>query len=183
MKINEKYERDPSYVAYVEMLVQEKSKLPKISGTINQCVSTSALLKRDPSKDEEHFYRHIDPIAAFADKYYVRDIPIDQIIIYENMRRKSKNTLGNAEGISVSKERREKAIAAYRFTKPTKLNQVEIERVTRSEPIKELKQLNIIDKKSLWDKIKGFFVKKADQERRMSYMELQEYFKEKKDEN
>lgn len=143
--ITPKDKSDPSAEAYLKHMV---STLKDIKREIKpaskiQAESLQATLNRDPSLDEKHFFRSIDLSKAITlhPELVARSISIEEFNIFKQMRQSSKNTIGQFEGSSPSEERKQKAALAFQFTPPIELTEVEIEKLTRLQPIKELKEL------------------------------------------
>lgn len=131
---------------------------------MTQCASTEAILSRPKEEDKFHSKRIIDPIKAWADPYYVRHITPDEFVLVETTRRKQKNTKGQSELSSVSKEKREIAINSYLYSPPAE--NVDREKIVglveyKSEPpvvkptlFQRFKKLFKTENQSLADKIK-----------------------------
>jgi len=157
MKIKEiKQSLDTTYVRYmVEILGKNPVEHVKKEG---QCASTQAILDRDPRLDEQHFYRSLpeiekiyphgvpDPERASVDVEYrkkalgFRDVDPLQVAAIEDIRRKGRNSQGDAvsQGASsVSKETKERAVNAFLFSPPAKLTHSEIKKLTEVKKIED----------------------------------------------
>lgn len=181
MKINLDYKKTEESIRYLKRMVTELSKFPRKHGTTTQCESTQKIQSRVPSLDELHSKRSIDLAAAHADKYYVRPMTVDEILLIEGMRYGIKNTLGQSEESATTIERREKAIHAFTYSKPAPLNEVEIEKLTQLVPIEELTEM---PRTPTWfEKILDKFNPKSDVVEPLSYYERQLQLKELEKEN
>lgn len=173
MKINENYTRSVETQNYIDAVVEEQKQIKRVKTTpsLIQCMSTTRTLERDPSKDELWAKRTVNPIAAYADPdaekcFAATGRSMDQILHFEAIRRRPKNTIGQSENKGYSEERKQLAISAFTCSPPAKLTPTEIERVTRIEPIKEIKKLEVWKPMTfwhaMWHRLKGNKIKQEE---------------------
>lgn len=106
---------------------------PKVIPSTIQCASTQATLDRDPSKDAEHWNRHLPEGVQVEQKE--RPLSPAEILPFESARRSGKNALGNSDQSSVDKEKRQKGIEAFTYSKPAILTEEQRRKVTKLEEI------------------------------------------------
>ncbi len=126
-------------------MTEETLAIPRapVIPTTTQCASTQAVLDRDPKLDELHWNRGLPstwkavPDAKTTDEVVAkRSIDPAEAIVVEGLRHASRNTLGTADLYSsVDKEKRDKGIWAFTYSKPTKLTAEQVKKVTRLEEI------------------------------------------------
>lgn len=185
--IKEGHKRTSEDIAYTEMMAKEKVTTQKRPVSTIQCASTQRLLTMTDEELEVYHNRTIDLSKAIAQhpSEVERKITIDEFNLIEGTRRKAKNQVGMSDKSASSPERKAKAIDAYAFTPPAPMNEVQLERVTKMDSIKELtKLINSAEKEpSLYERIKNWIIKPKEESRgpRLSKEFLDEFnIKEKK---
>lgn len=196
-------ERNPKDQQYAERVASELKALnvPKRPVTTVQSASTQRILSMTREEHAEHNNRPLPtrdqwqakptkPLKenATQDEYYAwltgqRDLPLDQVFVAEDIRRKPKNSIGQSLKSSASDERKELARQAYVCTPPTEILDSQKEHVTEMNPITELKEIPRETKQSLFDKFMDWFEHFGETPENMSYMEKQEFFKERGDDD
>lgn len=150
---------DPMNAAFMEMMVKELSKQPKKPATTTQCASTQATLNRPKEQDEAHFNRVIEKYWEPTTELGRKDFDPTQVAIIEDLRRKSKNTLGASPYSSMTPESRERAIEAFTYTPPAaltpeqilKAKQTHVTQITEYQPTPEdLEQVIVETPKETW---------------------------------
>lgn len=171
MKINYDYKRSPETQAYIDMMVAQKSKTPKIKPSTIQSASTQRILDMNEEELIQHKNRQIDLSKAIAahPATIERKISPEEYYIYRGSQSGSKNTFGQSDDKGYSEEKKHKAMEAFTYSQPAPLSEVQLEKVTRIEPIKELKSLPKEKKQNLLDKIKNWF--KPELERPKSFFD------------
>lgn len=107
--------------------------------------STQAALRRDPKDDEKHWNREIkdwkaNPTADLTTEAG-RDAAValrplnPQEIDIAKANKIGRNTLGDSKNPSADKEKKERSVWAYIFSRPATLTEEEKTRVTKLEPI------------------------------------------------
>lgn len=129
---------------YVRRVTEEIRASPreKIPGTTTQAPSTVMLLeaqKNRPECDDAAYWKMrrdtpIDPKAQLRHEdgtinHGTRSLGIDEVLLVEDTRRKSKNAIGQSEEGSVDAQKRERGIQAFTYSRPADLSQPEIDRV------------------------------------------------------
>lgn len=121
--------------AYLDFMANQlANKTPKKQATIDQAPSTQAILNRPESEDFKWQSREAPknwkavPSAETTDEAVgTRNIPVDQVIVYEKHRQSSKNTLGGPKESSVTNETKEKAVNAFMYYPGITSNQLTME--------------------------------------------------------
>lgn len=206
MKEKELKERLLEYVIYTSRVVEELKKVRRDPTPVNtvQAASTQRVLNMSDKELAEYRSRPMVTEAEYRakpskplkenatqDEYYAwltatrDDVTPDMVIRHEQMRRGSKNTLGESTKSAFSKDLREKAVEAFRFSKPTEILESQKERIVELNPIKELDKLPEQKPESLWvrlfNKLLGE-MEKMPLPDPMSYAQKQEFFKKLDDE-
>ena len=138
MKIRELPELTAEARDYAERVAQHvrNSRVVK-PATTSQCPSTERLLSRDPKFDKAWQSRSL-PDGWQADRFASWQGSAEQIVSFEAVRRRSKNTQGDAVSeaeSSVSPERRQLAIEAFQYSGGTRLTPEEKQRIVKMNPI------------------------------------------------
>lgn len=103
--------------------------------------STRKAIKRTNEERGEYWESPIlgwkaNPEAKSLDEAVgLRALDAKETILAEDNRRKSKNSLGDSKDSSVNKEKRQKGIEAFTYSRPAKLTAEETKRVTKLEEI------------------------------------------------
>lgn len=126
-------------------------------------VALIAQKERNPSKDQEWSERPIpenylaNPEARTQDEMVAkRELGIEETLLVEDIRRKSKNTRGQSGLSSVDAEKRTKGIEAFTYSKPAELTIAELKKVTKLTEMKsDLLESETSKKKGFWAKIFG----------------------------
>lgn len=186
-KIVPKAGRSNESFAYTETLVEGLKARPKEKkqGTTIQAASTQKVLDMTDSELMEYRNRSLDLDKAINkdfithalahpldDPLDARKISVHEFNIYEGMRRGSKNNLGASDKKGFSEEKRQRTIEAFTYSKPAPLTHIELEKVTRIDPITELKKLPPEKRSTFWDKFKSLFEGKPDLRETRSYAEM-----------
>lgn len=142
MKKTEEYSIS-KFSPYVEHMVENLKRTAPAKRPVStiQCASTQAILNRPKEKDAEHWNRPVlkewmyNPDPKTPEEFDIavakRSVTLEEVVLVEGMRRSVKNTLGQQEEPSLSKELKEKAINAFYHSPPAELNQLEKARVTQ----------------------------------------------------
>lgn len=170
MKSKNQESRDPAFIAYIKMMKEELSKVPKKPASTIQCASTKALLEMTSEQLAKHRDRPLPtnwlavPDAKNMDEAVpTRPVTIQEILLQEDIRHKSKNTFGQSEKNGVSDERKRVAVEAFTYSRPTELTPVEQEKLISMNKIKEFKDLPPLPEKSnLFKKLKDLFKAQND---------------------
>lgn len=147
-RISEPY-RESKQTAYVKQVTEELLAIPrqKIPPTTVQPASTQATLDRDPALDALHWNRQTPlewkavPDADLTTEWgrekavAARQLKPQEMLLIEDIRHKSRNTLGDSDSSSMDKEKRETAIQAFTYSKPAELTAEQLKRVTKLEEI------------------------------------------------
>jgi hypothetical protein len=181
-KMNFQYFRSPEDQAYLEMMVEERKKLPKKPPTTVQAASTQAILDcHSQGIFGKSFEGPININAQVKDDkggIFINERPllVEDIILIEGMRRGAKNELGTSQKSSVTEEKKERAIDAFIYTPPADLTDTEVLKVfTEMNKITPLTEVPTVNQLSWLKKLLNIFGCKGKGEaaRRYSYAELQ----------
>lgn len=157
MKIKELEQIPVVHIRDVQQLAEALGRVnrEKIPPSLKQSPSTQATLDRDPSLDKFHSKRGYDLEKIIVDHTIEREIPPDQFIAYESMRRGIKNSLGCSYKSATTLEKKHRAVEAFVHTPPAPLTEEQKENLTKLEAIKELESLPVEEpkKQSLLDRI------------------------------
>jgi hypothetical protein len=113
------YLKAPIQAAYSRaMAAAQRAQRVVRPASVEQAPSTEAILKRDPATDKEWQARPLDPNAQVRDalgKVFLNERPIslEEYSHVEAVRRRPKNTLGQAEGSSISSQKHWNATKAW----------------------------------------------------------------------
>lgn len=141
MKKSDEYS-EPKQAAHVKYMVENAPKREKINRPISAAQALYDNRDKDPKAYEAYLNRPMvtKEMAQVLDskgKVDVghRDIPVEDIIAHENMRRSSKNTLGDGRDTGepswVKGEIRDRAISAFTCSPPATPNEAEIDRLIK----------------------------------------------------
>lgn len=135
---------------YVKRVTEELAAIPrmKIPPTKTQTPATQALLDAQKSRPEWQDEEYIRDKWAkdFPEHAQVRNpdgsvntgerqLGIQETLLVEDIRHKGRNTLGQSAEGSVSKEKRQKGIEAFTYSKPANPTEAEIARLKKLEPM------------------------------------------------
>lgn len=180
-------ERNPKDQQYAERVASELKALniPKRPVSTIQAASTQASLDMTDEQYAQKVKKMFETKAWKAPhpEEVMRSMPLDQVFVAEDIRRKPKNSIGQSLKSSASDERKELARQAYVCTPPTEILDSQKEHVTEMNPITELKEIPRETKQSLFDKFMDWFEHFGETPKNMSYMEKQEFFKEREDDD
>ena len=189
MKIIPKDARSSTFKSYADMMAElqaearRSNKAPAASK--EQAASTQAILQRDPSEDEKWFNRIIDvdkaqvmssgkDVVTHAEQRKA-SYGIDVINQLEDMRHRSKNTMGDAisSGLySTSIESKEKAVHHFLVSPPAVVTEADKPRITGLAEIKsEPPPPTPIRKLSWLERLLEGFKEKAGPEQTYSVMD------------
>lgn len=116
-----------------------------------QAPSTQATLRRDRSEDAAYIEaKKNTPISASAQvrhedgsiNYGERKTSIDEVLLIEDTRRKPKNSIAQGTEGSVSKEKRDKGIWAFAYSKPYNPSDAELKRLKKIDSIQDAEVAN-----------------------------------------
>jgi hypothetical protein len=187
LKINLDYTPSEEDLAYRKMMTSLRPKFIAPPPSTKQTDSVNRVMAMSDKELEAHRNRTIDVSKAQIrdDKGNIfineRHVDLRDAIAYEELRRGAKNQLGESKKSIASDEQKERARQAYVCTPAAPLNEVDFERLTKMERIEELKdKLPQEDKPTFFDKLKRVLFGDPVHEN-MSYMDLQEWFKQRED--
>lgn len=131
-KLSEPY-HESKQADYVKRVVEELKAIPriKIPPTTTQCASTQAVLDRDPALDEQHWNRPLPAELDWKREIVERSIGPQEYETAKSAQRSSKNTVGQSELGSVDKEKRQRGIDAFTYSKPAELTPDQIKKLTK----------------------------------------------------
>lgn len=161
MKINLLYSRDPSWTAELDIIVEQRKRLPKRPVHTEQAPSTLRNLARDPSQDEAWKNRPIPYAQAQVAKsaqemaQFERKMTPDEFSLIEGMRRRPKNSEGQSELSSAMPERRQAAASAFTCSPPAELTDAERSRISQISPYTPPPPVPPREKKSWWGRLFG----------------------------
>lgn len=172
----------------VESMVEHLKAIPreKKPATVTQCASMQAIIDRDPKDDEKHFNRPMVlnwkavPEAKSVDEAVnKRDYDATQVAIQEDIRRKGRNSLGDAVSMgasSISPETKERAVEAFNYSKPTKLTPAQEAKAVELNRIQHYGEKDHEEevKLSMWARFLACFGVKSVPRRSYSYVEVQQ---------
>lgn len=142
-KVNEDYTPSEEDIAYRQMLSKSRPRFDAIKPTTAQSASTQKIL--DAHAKGETLVQFKEPLPD----YHVRDengdifinerpLSVNEVVGYETLRRGAKNQLGESKKSVASEEQKEAARHAYTYSEPAPLTEVETEKLTKMDAIKEL---------------------------------------------
>lgn len=175
-KIDKRLPENEAYAQYMVESLSQLRRAKKPASTI-QCASMQATIDRDPSKDAEHWNRKIDLEKAIAPHPETCERSIDpfEYNLHEGLRRSVKNTTGQSEKSATTPDRKDRATESFIYSPPAEIAPAQVKKLTKIEPITELKELPKKKKEGFFDKIKKAFAQNTDTH---SYAELQKYWEE-----
>lgn len=94
---------------------------------------------RKPEDDMDHVLRPMpdclaNPEATTLDELTAkRNVDEIEVDLYRGMQRRSKNTIGQSDGISVDAEKRQRGIEAFTYSPPAKLTDEQFKKVKKLE--------------------------------------------------
>ena len=145
--------------AYVAAIIEELKAIPreKLKVTSIQSASTQKLLNMTDEELLSYRNRDFPPPGAKAEHPETwagtRKIDPFEFNLIEDTRRKPKNSIGQSMKSSASDERKENARQAFTCTPPTEIT--EMDKVTRLELIRVLKNYQAEENKTWWKRLKN----------------------------